>query len=63
MDSSSFVMILLHLAFEKNLKVDFLLFRVVEDNMGVVFHFAFVLVGTSLQSLGFVAELVEKIVY
>ena len=53
MDSSSFVMILLHLAFEKNLKVDFLLFRVVEDNMGVVFHFTFVLVGTSLQSLGF----------
>ena len=51
------------LAFEKNLKVDFLLFRVVEDNMGMVFHFAFVLVGTSLQSLGFVAELVEKIVY
>ena len=63
MDSSSFVMILLHLAFEKNLKVDFLLFRVVEDNMGVVFHFAFVLVGTSLQSLGFVAELVGKIYY
>ena len=30
MDSLSFVMILLHLAFEKNLKVDFLLFRVVE---------------------------------
>ena len=63
MDSSSFVMILLHLAFEKNLKVDFLLFRVVEDNMGVVFHFAFVLVGTSLQSLGFVAELVVEFVY
>ena len=63
MDSSSFVMILLHLAFEKNLKVDFLLFRVVEDNMGVVFHFAFVLVGTSLQSLGFVVELVVDFVY
>ena len=63
MDSLSFVMILLRLAFEKNLKVDFLLFRVVEDNIGVVFHFSFVLVGTSLQSLGFVAELVENIVY
>ena len=44
MDSLSFVMILRHLAFVKNLRVDFLLFRVVEDNMGVVFHFAFVLV-------------------
>ena len=63
MDSLSFVIILLHLAFEKNLKVDFLLFRVVEDNMGVVFHFAFVLVDTIVQSLGFVVELVEKIVY
>ena len=48
MDSLSFVMILLHLVIEKNLKVDFLLFRVVEDNMGVVFHFAFVLVDTSV---------------
>ena len=63
MGSLSFVMILLHLAFEKNLKVDSLLFRVVEDNMGVVFHFAFVLVDTSVQSLGFVVVLVEKIVY
>ena len=48
MDSLSFVMILRHLAFVKNLKVDFLLFRVVEGNMGVVFHFAFVLVDTSV---------------
>ena len=48
MDSLSFVMILLHLAFEKNLKADVLLFRVVEDNMGVVFHFAFASVDTSV---------------
>ena len=47
MDSLSFVMILRHLAFVKNLKVVFLLFRVV-GNMGVVFHFAFVLVDTSV---------------
>ena len=63
MDSLSFVMILLHLAFEKNLKVSFLLFHVAGDNMGVVFHFAFVMVDTSVQSLDFVVELVEKIVY
>ena len=44
MDSLSSVVILRHLAFVKNLKVDFLLFRVVEGNMGVVFHFAFELV-------------------
>ena len=44
MDSLSFVVILRHLAFAKNLKVDFLLFRVAEDNMEVVFHFAFELV-------------------
>ena len=42
------VVILRHLAFVKNLKVDFLLFRVVEGNMGVVFHFAFELVDTSV---------------
>ena len=48
MGSLSFVMILRHLAFLKNLRVDFLLFRVVEGNMGVVFHFAFVLVDTSV---------------
>ena len=48
MDSLSFVVILRHLAFVKNLKVDSLLFRVVEDNMGVGFRFAFELVGTSV---------------
>ena len=48
MDSLSFVMILLHLAFVKNSKVYFLLFRVVEGNMEVIFHFAFVLVDTSV---------------
>ena len=37
-----------YLAFVKSLRVDFLLFRVVEGNMGVVFHFAFVLVDTSV---------------
>ena len=63
MDSLSFVVILRHLAFVKNLTVDFLLFRVVEGNMGVVFHFAFELVDTGVRSLGFVVELVEKIVY
>ena len=47
MDSLSSVVILRHLAFAKNLKVDFLLFRVVEGNMEVVFHFAFELVDTS----------------
>ena len=63
MDSLSSVVILRHLAFAKNLKVDFLLFRVVEDNMEVVFHFAFELADTSALLLGFVVELVEKIVY
>ena len=48
MDSLSFVMILRHLAFVRNLRVDSLLFRVVEGNMEVVFHFAFVLVDTSV---------------
>ena len=47
MDSLSFVVILRHLAFAKKLKVDFLLFRDAEDNMEVVFHFAFKLVDTS----------------
>ena len=47
MDSLSSVVILRHLAFPKTLKVDFLLFRDVEGNMGVVFHFAFELVDTS----------------
>ena len=44
MDSLSSVVILRHLAFVKNLKVDFLLFRVAEVNMEAVFHFAFELV-------------------
>ena len=48
MDSLSFVVILRHLAFVKNLNFDFLLFRVVEGNMEVVFHFAFELVNTSV---------------
>ena len=48
MDSLSFVVILRHLEFVKNLKVDFLLFHVVEGNMGVVFHFAFELVDMSV---------------
>ena len=47
MDSLSFVVILRHLAFAKNLKVDFLLFRFAEGNMEVVFHFPFELVDTS----------------
>ena len=37
-------MILRHLAFVKNLKVDFLLFHVAGGNMEAVFHFAFELV-------------------
>ena len=63
MDSLSFVMILLHLAFEKNSKVGFLLFHVVGDNMEWYFILAFVMLDTSVQSLDFVVELVEKIVY
>ena len=62
MDSLSFVVILRHLAFAKNLKVDFLLFRVAEDNMGAVFHFAFELDDKSAMTLDFVVVLVEKIV-
>ena len=46
----------------KNLKVDFLLFRVAGGNMEAVFHFAFDLVDKYAQSMGFVAVLVEKIV-
>ena len=38
-------MILRHLAFVKNLSVDFLLFHVVVNNMVVVFRYAFELVG------------------
>ena len=47
MDSLSSAVILPHLAFAKKLKVDFLLFRVAEGNMGAVFLFAFELVDMS----------------
>ena len=47
MGSLSSVVILRHLAFAKILKVDFLLFRVAEGKMEVVFHFTFELVDTS----------------
>ena len=62
MDSLSSVVILRHLAFVKNLKVDFLLFRVAEGNMEAVFHFAFVSVDKNSLTLGFVVVLVERIV-
>ena len=62
MDSLSSVVILRHLAFAKNLKVDFLLFYVAEGNMEAVFHFAFELVDKNALTLGFVVVLVEKIV-
>ena len=62
MDSLLSVVILRHLAFVKNLKVDFLLFRVAEGNMEAVFHFAFELVNKNALTLGFVVVLVEKIV-
>ena len=62
MDSLSSVVILRHLAFVKNLKVDFLLFRVAEGNMEAVFHFAFELVDKNALTLGFVVVLFEKIV-
>ena len=54
MDSLSTVVILRHLAFVKNLKVDFLLFRVAEGNMEAVFHFAFELVDKNALTLDFV---------
>ena len=60
MDSMSSVVILRHLAFAKKLKVDFLLFRVAEDNMEAVFHFAFKLVDKNALTLDFVVVLVEK---
>ena len=63
MDSLSSIVILRHLAFVKNLKVDFSLFRVVEGNMVAVFHFAFGFVDKNALTLGFVVVLVEKIVY
>ena len=62
MDSLSFVVILRHLAFVKNLKVDFLLFRVAEGNTEAEFHFAFELVDKKALTLGFAVVLVEKIV-
>ena len=45
MDSLSFVVILRHVPFEKNLLIGFLLFRVVVNNMAVEFCYAFDLVG------------------
>ena len=59
----SSVVILRHLAFVKNLKVDFSLFRFVEGNMEAVFHFVFELVDKNALTLGFVVVLVEKVVY
>ena len=53
MDSLSSVVILRHLGFVKNLKVDFLLFRVAEGNMETVFHFTFELVDKNALTLGF----------
>ena len=51
-----FVVILRHLAFVKNLSVDFLLFHVVANNMVVVSHFAFALVENNQYLLGFVSQ-------
>ena len=62
MDSLSSVVILRHLVFAKNLKVDFLLFRVAEGNVEAVFHFAFELVDKNAFTLDFVVVLIEKIV-
>ena len=56
MDSLLSVVILRHLAFVKNLSVDFLLFHVVSNDMVVVFHFAFVLVDNNQYLLGFVSK-------
>ena len=61
MNSLSSVVILRHLAFTKNLNVDFL-FRVAEGNMEAVFHFAFELVDKNALTLDFMVVLVEKIV-
>ena len=46
----------------RNLKVDFLLFHVAEDNMEAVFHFAFESVGKNALTLGFEVVCVGKIV-
>ena len=62
MDSLSFVVTLRHLAFVKNLKVDFLLYRVAEGNMEAVFNFSFQLIDKIALKLDFVVVLVEKIV-
>ena len=62
MDSLSSVVIRRHLAFAKNLKLDFLLFRVAEGNMEAVFHFAFELIAKNALTMDFVVVLVEKIV-
>ena len=56
------VVILWHLAFVKNLKVDFLLFRVAEGNMEAVFRFVFELVDKNELTFDFVVVLFEKIV-
>ena len=58
MDSLSSVVILRHLAYAKNLKVDFLLFRVAEDNMEAVFHFAFELADKNALTLDSVVVLI-----
>ena len=63
MDLLSSLVILRHLAFAKNLIVDFLLFRVAEGNMEAVFDFAFELVDKNALTLDFVVVVVEKIVY
>ena len=53
MGSLSSVVILRHLAFVKNLSVDFLLFHFVVNNMVVVFRFVFVLVDNNQYLLDF----------
>ena len=61
MDSSSFVVILRRLVFEKSFNFDFLLFCVAEGNMEAVFHFAFELVDKNALTLDFVVVLVEML--
>ena len=56
MDSLSIVVILWHLVFERNLRVESSLFHLVVDNMVVEFHFAFELADNFVYSLGFVIE-------
>ena len=57
MDSWSFVVILRRVAFEKSLLLDFLLFRVVVNNVVVGFHFASELVDMNVYLLDFVVEI------